>query len=608
MIRLENISKSYADRVLFDDISFTVHKNEKIALVGRNGSGKTTLFRLITKQETSDTGNIIFPKDYSIGYLDQHLKFTKDTILEEAILSLPIEEKDHIYKVEKVLFGLGFQKEDLNRSPSEFSGGYQLRLHLSKVLIKEHNLLLLDEPTNYLDIISINWFKRFLKSYKGEFIIISHDRDFLDSVCNSSIALHRNEIIKTSGDTKKLFELILEKETLYEKTKANLDKKREHLQKFITRFKAKASKAAQAKSKQKSLDKLSPLEELTHLGNLNFNFHYDPIQSKKMVDLKDLYFSYEDKKNLIHDLSFTIENKQRVAIIGKNGFGKSTILKLLAKELKPNKGDVIFNDKVSIGYFGQTNINRLHSDMTIEDEILSSNSNLSIGQIRSIAALMMFTKDNALKKIKVLSGGEKSRVLIGKIIAKPCNLLILDEPTNHLDMESIEALLDAIENFKGACIIVTHSEYILSKLKLDKIIICEKDKQKYFLGSYLDFLSNVGFEEEFFTKKNKKNTESKNTKLKKHEIVTQRTNDLKILKTKMDKIEKEIINLEKKIDIENQKLIEASNKEDVSSISKLAKSMSDNNNRLDLLFDELEELNISYENKKVFYKNKLDSL
>lgn len=496
MIQVDGLSLAYHGEALFEDASFSIQPKERCALVGRNGAGKSSLFRMLIGKETPDKGTISKRKNYVIGTLDQHIVFTRPTLIEEAALGLRPQEKDCIYKAETILFGLGFKEEDLDRSPKEFSGGYQLRLHLAKVLVGEPDCLLLDEPTNYLDIVSIRWFTNFLQDWGGEFILISHDREFLDAVSTHTMGIHRQKVSKVKGTTIDFFEQVMQREEIHEKTRQNLEKKREHLQGFIDRFGAKASKAVQAQSKQKMLSRIPVLENLKNLYHLDFQFHEASFPGKKMLDVHDLSFSYQEhsKKPLIEKFSLTVEKGERIAIIGKNGRGKSTILRLLANELNPSHGTTKRSENLSIGYFGQTNIDRLHPKHSIEEEISTANPKLNFTQVKGICGLMMFSGDKSSKVNGVLSGGEKSRVLLGKIIATPCNMLLLDEPTHHLDMESIEALIDAIEDFSGAVIMVTHSELILKRMVLDKIVVCHEGKQEIFLGSYEDFLSKHGWD------------------------------------------------------------------------------------------------------------------
>jgi ATP-binding cassette, subfamily F, member 3 len=497
MIQVDGLSLAYHGEYLFEDASFNIQPGERCALVGRNGSGKSSLFRMLMGKETPDKGTIAKRKNYIIGALDQHIVFTRNTLIEEAALGLRPDEQDCIYKAEIILFGLGFTEKDLERSPQEFSGGYQLRLHLAKVLIGEPDCLLLDEPTNYLDIVSIRWFQHFLRDWQGEFILISHDREFLDSVSTHTMGIHRQKISKVKGNTIHFYEQLMQKEEIYEKTRQNLEKKREHLQGFIDRFGAKASKATQAASKQKQLSRIPVLESLKDLYQLDFQFNEANFYSKKMLEAADISFSYTPnaEQTLIEKFSLSVEKGERIAIIGKNGRGKSTLLRLLAGDLASQAGNISRSENLAIGYFGQTNIDRLHPKHTIEEEIAAANPKFTYTQVKGICGLMMFSGDKSTKLNSVLSGGEKSRVLLGKIVATSCNFLLLDEPTHHLDMESIEALIDAIEDFQGAVIMVTHSELILKRMVLDKIIVCHEGKQELFLGTYEDFLDKNGWHE-----------------------------------------------------------------------------------------------------------------
>lgn len=497
MIQVDGLSLAYSGEYLFQDASFNIQPGERCALVGRNGFGKSSLFRLLTGKEVADKGTIARRKNYIIGTLDQHIVFSRPTLVEEAALGLRPEERDCIYKAEIILFGLGFTEKDLERSPMDFSGGYQLRLHLAKVLIGEPDCLLLDEPTNYLDIVSIRWFTQFLSDWKGEFVLISHDREFLDSVSTHTMGIHRQKITKVKGNTIHFYEQLMQKEEIHEKTRLNLEKKREHLQGFIDRFGAKASKATQAASKQKALSRIPVLENLKNIYQLDFQFNEADFFAQKMLDASNVTFSYQlnSEMPLIENFSLSVEKGERIAIIGKNGRGKSTLLRLLSGDLEPNSGTIKHSENVSIGYFGQTNIDRLHPDNSIEKEIAAANPRLTLTQVKAICGLMMFSGDKSSKVNSMLSGGEKSRVLLGKIVAKKCNMLFLDEPTHHLDMESIEALIDAIEDFQGAVIMVTHSELILKRMVLDRIIVCHEGKQEIFLGTYEEFLEKNGWHE-----------------------------------------------------------------------------------------------------------------
>lgn len=587
MILFEDITKSYGENPLFTHVSFSIGKGEKVGLVGRNGSGKTTLFRLITGEESCDGGRIYVPKGYRIGYLKQHLKLNEPTVLEEGALALQLEESHQHYKVEKILQGLGFTKEQLEQHPSLLSGGFQVRLSLAKALISEPDCLLLDEPTNYLDIVSIRWLGKFLESWQRECLVISHDRSFLDLVTTHSIMIHRSSIKKQKGKVDDLYQQILIEEELHEKTRLNLEQKKAKVEQFIDRFGAKATKASQAESRKKMLSKMPSLEKLNDLKHLNFNFNYFESPAKRLLHADNLSFSYDQPDraapHLIHRFSLEVEIQDRIAIIGKNGEGKSTLLKLMASQLKPLQGQLLPSPHLRIGYFGQTNIDRLDKDNTIFEEIAKANPLLPAQEVLAIAGAMMFSKEAQEKKINVLSGGEKSRVLLGKILASSCNLLLLDEPTHHLDLESIEALKTALESFKGAYVFVTHNEDILSGLPFNKIVHVKQNAQQLLIGAYEDFLSKMGWEEpEIFTKENKvlKKDPSESLVLRNH---------LKILKNKISKTEKIIETKEEDLKKEEDKLMKASftsNAKEIAETSKIIKVIQE---ELALLFEEWEK-------------------
>ncbi|GAB4188253.1 MAG: ABC-F family ATP-binding cassette domain-containing protein [Simkaniaceae bacterium] len=585
MIQINNVSLSYSGQVVLNDVSFVVNRKEKCGLVGRNGSGKTSLFRLIIGEENPDGGAISVAKDYQLGYLDQHIKFTLPSVLEEACLGLRKEKREDVYKAEKILTGLGFSEKEIHSSPVLLSGGYQLRLHLAKVLLFEPDCLLLDEPTNYLDILSIRFLQRFLKQWKGELILISHDREFMDSVTTHTLGIHRKKLRKLPGSTIDFFHQVLLEEQVHEKTRVKQEKRKAHLQSYVDRFGAKASKAAQAGARKKMIEKIPELEELKDLYQLHFHFYEEPFPGKKMLEAKQLKFSYSDDKPLIKDFSFLVQKGQRVAIIGKNGYGKSTLLRLIAGDLKPQEGNMRCFANTAIGYFGQTNIQRLQNDWTVEEEIAKANPDLGYAEVKNICGQMMFTQDMSQKKIAVLSGGEKSRVLLGKILARPCNLLLLDEPTHHLDVESIEALIDALEEFQGAIFLVTHSELILKRLSFDALIVCHLNQQKVFFGGYEEFLEKEGWEEE---------TERKNKKTKRQKIQGKKDiEEVKSLKRKVRSLEKNITVLEKQLENLQYDLAAASKQGNGEKIPKLSSQTKETEEKLQELYEEL----FSYQDK-----------
>ncbi len=503
MLNLQNLSKGYGSQELFDDVSFQMNRGERLGLIGRNGFGKSTLLRLIMGEEVPDSGRISMPNHYRYGHLAQHLHFTKPTVLEETCLGLQPDEEYMTYKAEKILFGLGFSESDMEKPPSTFSGGYQIRINLAKLLVSDPDLLLLDEPTNYLDIVSIRWMKQFLRNWKKEMILITHDRDFMDAVTTHTAIIHRQKIRKQIGGTEALLTQIASEEETYEKTRQNEEKQRKKMEEFIARFKAKASTAARAQSRMRLLEKMPEKEKLNFIDSLDFSFNYAYFEAKNILTADNIHFAYDPQIPLIENLNLRIGAQDRIAIIGRNGRGKSTLLNVLAGELTPQQGEVILHPEASVGFFGQTNINRLNPKVSIEQEIGSVDHDLSFSAVRNICGTMMFEGDLAKKQISVLSGGERSRVLLGKILATPCNLLLLDEPTNHLDMYSIEALVESLQYFEGAVVIVTHDEMILRKLA-KRLVIFQSNGVDVYDGTYDEFLERIGWEEEN-TKGNKNN-------------------------------------------------------------------------------------------------------
>ena len=511
MIQVSGLQKAYGDQTLFDNLSFLVNKGERVGLVGRNGTGKTTLFKMILGEEQTDSGTLLTPKGYKIGTLEQHIQFTKPNLLEECIQALPAEEEWDHYKAEMILSGLGFSETDFKKDPYSFSGGFQVRINLCKALLGNPDMLLLDEPTNYLDIVSLRWLKGYLTAWPGEMMIITHDRDFMDKVTTHSMAIHRRQAKKVRGDTIKLYEQIIQEEETYEQTRQNLEKKKKEMQALVDRFRAKASKAAMAQSRIKMMKKMGALDKLEDEKSLGFRFNHLKCPAKTVTTVKDISFSYDSKpeNNLFSKLSFHIKRKDRIAIIGANGKGKSTLLNCLAGELAPNSGSITSHPQASLGHFGQTNIDRLNPKNRVVDEIQYANPNLSVQAAHAICGAMMFDGDLGKKKVRVLSGGERSRLLLGKIISHPTNLLLMDEPTHHLDVESIESLTEELDAYQGALVIVTHSELLLRSLA-DNLIIFHRGGAEYFHGGYDDFLEKIGWEGE--PAKNKKSAKQMSKK------------------------------------------------------------------------------------------------
>ncbi len=615
MISVDNLTKSFGERLLFDDISFRINRRERVGLVGRNGHGKTTLFRMIMNQETPDSGSISIPRNYRIGYVTQTIDFSKLSVLEEAMEGLPETMRSHYWEAEKILAGLGFSAADIRKRPGELSGGFQVRLNLAKVLLSSPDLLLLDEPTNYLDIASIRWIKKYLQDWPREIFVITHDRGFMDSLVTHIIGIHRQKVRKVAGNTEKYYLQIAQEKEIYEKTRINEERRRKEIEEFIARFRAKARLAGLVQSRVKTLNKQEKQVRREKFRNLDFSFRYKPFTGKIIANIRCLNFYYDAERPLISDFSMTIGPKDRICIVGRNGAGKTTLLKLLAGVLTPVSGEISCHAETSMGYYEQTNIQSLQDTRTVEEEILFSAPDIDRQTARNICGTMLFEGEAALKKIQVLSGGEKSRVIIGKILCTPINLLMLDEPTNHFDMESCDALLAAIDDFEGAMIMVTHNEMFLHALS-EKLIVFHPDKMELFDGNYQRFLDKGGWGDSVESPADECGLKiARDAKMNKKEIrrlrselIAERSRTLKPLEMKMAELEKRIDSHEKKLHELNRHMQTASEKKDGKQIADISKSIYQYQKDIDLAFEELETVSGLMDEKRSAFDARMRGL
>ncbi len=505
MLQAQNLSIIFGSRILFDNVSFTIQPRDRIGLVGRNGVGKSTLLKAISGEINAQEGTISKSNGYTIGFLKQEIRdqneptvwleaqtaFQEINVLQEQVdkvqhlletrtdydtddymnlsqefcdindrlVHLDIDDKDK--KTELVLLGLGYQREDFEKSPSTFSGGWAMRLELSKLLLQNPDLLMLDEPTNHLDIESIIWLEEFFQKYEGAIILVSHDKTFLDNVCNKTIELELGKMYEYKANYSKY--LIL-KEERREKQLATFENQQDQIKQIernIERFKAKASKAKFAQSLVKKLDKMDIVEvEQDDVRSMRFQFPMGQQSGKVIVTAKNLAKSYEDK-DVFHDVNLEIERGDKVAFIGKNGMGKTTMAKIIAKEISYNSGDLDLGHNVTISFFAQHHAEQLPKSLTILQYMEDTAPNEIRAQVRSILGAFMFSGDDATKKISVLSGGERARVCLAHLLLNPSNVLILDEPTNHLDIRAKEVLKDAISKYPGTVIVVSHDRDFL---------------------------------------------------------------------------------------------------------------------------------------------------
>ncbi|MFZ8932693.1 MAG: ATP-binding cassette domain-containing protein [Bacteriovoracaceae bacterium] len=606
MIICNNLKKQFGPQILFEKVSFQLGKGDKVGLVGRNGTGKSTLFKIILNDERSDEGEIVIPNNYKLGQLNQHISFTEETLLSEVTHHM---SEDQAYEGEKILFGLGFSKDDLAKDPNIFSGGFQIRIELAKALLRNPDMLLLDEPTNYLDITSLRWLRSYLKSFKGELILITHDRRFMDSIVTHTMGIHRQRLKKVKGKTSDYYHVIAEEEENYTKTMLNQEKKRKEIEKFVERFKSKASKARQAQSKVKVLKKMEELKPLEKVRDLSFHFNYRHCPGKELLKISHYKFGYDPEKIIIDDVSVSVAAQDRLAIIGPNGKGKSTLLNLMASHLTALEGERKEHPSLEIGYFGQTHKIDLDPERSVFEEIQNQNLDLARTDVMAIAGSMMFSGDLADKKIKVLSGGEKNRVLLGKTIARPANILFLDEPTHHLDLESVSSLQDAIEGFEGAVVIVTHDEEMIKNLAT-KLVVFQKNRVEVFDGTYEEFLEKIGWEEEEVTEDPRKR-DRVNKKLlqkEKHRIQEERKKECGQIQSLISELENKIVTLEDYQKVLENDLVLASQSGDGQQVAELSKTLSEVEKKIEQLFEELDSLSQKLQERESDYDKKIKDL
>jgi ATP-binding cassette, subfamily F, member 3 len=617
MISVENLSKRFGDHILFETVAFQLNPRERLGLVGRNGHGKTTLFRIISGEEEPDEGFVNIPKAYRIVHVRQAIDFSQETVLNEAAAGLPSHERDQIWRAEKILAGLGFSEKDMQRHPEEFSGGYQVRLNLAKALVAEPDLILLDEPTNYLDITSIRWVERFFLTWPRELMLITHDRSFMDSVVTHTMGIHRQKLRKISGGTDKYYAQIAQDEEVHEKTRVNDERRRKDIELFITRFRAKARLANMVQSRIKTLQKMEKHEKLEKIKTLGFSFRSRPFPGRQVLAAQNLSFTYHNPTPLIRSFSLTIEKNDRICIVGRNGRGKTTLLRLLDGSLRPQAGKINYNPNVTIGSFEQTNLKTLVDARTVEEELLYANPSISRQAARNICGAMMFEGDEALKKIGVLSGGEKSRVMLGKLLATPVNLLLLDEPTNHLDMESCDALLAALDNFEGAVVMVTHNEMFLHALAR-RLVVFQSEGIEIFDGSYQRFLEKGGWQEEVSAdpgsdsgvpaewKPEKIN--KKELRRRRSELLTERARIMRPIEREATRIENEIDANEKRLDALTRDMQSASQIGDGTRIAALSQAIHACRTAIDGLFEDLERQTEVLDEKTRLFDEKMAAI
>lgn len=596
MITITNLQKSFKEHILFSDVTFTIGDKEKIGLIGRNGSGKSTFIKMLLDTEDPEKGTIEISDFLRIRALEQHLNFSEKTILRQVCNALPAEAYGEDWKAKAILMGLGFQEDDFGRSPQEFSSGFQVRVRLAEALVSDADLLLLDEPTNYLDILSLRWLERFLKNWKGAFVLITHDQHFMEEVVTHVVGIHRGKMRKMKGGPKKLMEQIKLEENVYEKTRLNQEKKQEKTQKFISQFRAGARSAGLVQSRIKALEKQKINEKLAKIPEVVFNFKAEAFRGNSVLQAEKISFGYLPEKPLIQDFSLMTLPGDRIAIIGRNGQGKSTLAKLLVGKIKPQAGCITIGANLKIGYFGADSKAELSPEKSILEELISSVPNLTEQQVRNVCGSLLFSGEAVKKKIEKLSGGEKSRVALAKVILTPVQVLVLDEPTNHLDLESCQVLTKSLKEFSGTVIFVTHDEEMLGQVAT-RLVVFEQGLVTVREQTYAQFLASGGWreEDEIFLRNSNHISESKAKHLEKKE----QKKRLQFIQNRQKTLEKEIEKLDHK-QAENvilfQKACEEKNHEQIRLYGAKSKEMADASDEfyreLGELMEEEEEISL----------------
>ena len=595
MISINNLSVQFTGTNLFDNVTFNINDRDRIGLVGKNGAGKSTLLKIIAGLQQPETGTIIVAKDQSIGYLPQEMiPNSNRTIIDEALTAfeqidtleselqnltneianrtdynskeyelllnrhhdvneqiIMLGGNNRQEQTEKILLGLGFVHSDFARSITEFSGGWQMRVELAKILLKHPDFILLDEPTNHLDIESIQWLENFLSTYTGAVILVSHDRTFLDNITKRTIEITAGKIYDYKANYSEYVVLMEERRSSQMSALTNQQREIAQIQSFIERFRYKATKAKQVQSRIKMLEKMDKVSiDEVSTESIHFQFPPAPHSGKVVVEAEHLYKAYGDKV-ILNDLNFIIPKGSKTAFVGKNGEGKSTLAKIIIGEINDYSGVFKLGHQVSIGYFAQNQAALLDGEKTVFDTI----DQIAVGdirpKIRNILGSFLFDEEAIDKKVKVLSGGEKARLALAKLLLTPCNLLILDEPTNHLDMNSKDILKNALLQYTGTLIVVSHDRDFLQGLT-DSLYEFRNRAIKEFKGDIFEFLEYRKIENLKALEVEKKAVSEKATssvsqnKLN-YEQAKQRERELRKLRNNVEKIEKEIAETENEI-------------------------------------------------------------
>jgi ATP-binding cassette, subfamily F, member 3 len=486
VITLRNVSKSFGDQALYESVSLQINDQDRFALVGPNGAGKSTLFKLIMGTEVPDDGEIALRSGVRFGYLPQETtEFHGKTVVEET-------RGDHqdgpsIARAKKILVGLGFRESDFERPVSELSGGWQMRVAIARLLLDEPDLLMLDEPTNHLDLEALLWFQNYLQNYRGAIFVISHDREFINGIVSRIVEVRDQKLHVYTGTFEDyLAQKKRDEENLISAYKRQ-QKEIEELTDYINRFRAKASTASSVQSKIKYLDRMEKIELPEELKTVGFSFPQPARAGQNVLTLKNLRQSYDGKTWVYDGLDLTLERGQRIAFVGPNGAGKSTLLKLLAGAIPFQEGERKLGYNVESGYFSQHRAEMFRPGKTVLEEAINTKRSNSELSVRTVLGSFLFREKSVFKKVEVLSGGEKSRLGLARLLLDPPNLLLLDEPTTHLDMASVDVLIEALKAFEGTLCFISHDVYFIRQLA-NQIIHVNRGKVTWYPGDYDYFL------------------------------------------------------------------------------------------------------------------------
>ena len=592
MLNVHNLSVSFQGEYLFEEVAFMLNGGDRVGLIGKNGAGKSTMLKLLAREIKPDSGIIATDKEVRIGFLKQDIDFVKGrTILEEAyqafeeIKRLELQLDDihhqletrtdyeseayhdllnnlsdytHHYELiggyqyqgdtEKVLLGLGFKRDDFNKLTDTFSGGWRMRIELAKLLLQNNDILLLDEPTNHLDIESIIWLEQFLTTYSGAVVIVSHDKMFLDNVTNRTIEISVGKIYDYPKPYSKFLELRQEIREQQLASQKNQEKKIQQAEKLIEKFRAKASKASMAQSLIKKLDKIERIEvDEEDNAVMNVRFPVSVTPGKVVLEIDRVSKSYGEKQ-VLQEVSLLVERGSKIAFVGQNGQGKTTLAKMIVGEI-PYEGTIKLGHNVQLGYFAQNQADYLDGEITVLDTMYNAANDTNRIKVRDILGSFLFRGDEVDKKVKVLSGGERNRLALAKMLLSDFNVLVMDEPTNHLDIKSKNVLKKALQQFEGTLIIVSHDRDFLQGLT-DKVYEFKDRHLKEYLGDidfYLEQRAAANFREIEQNKEAATVVESKNVATTDEKLSFEQQKQQKSVQNKLNKIENNITLLEKEL-------------------------------------------------------------